>query len=400
MKKIVLFFVVNCFLSMSLFAQSDRQIWLNNLDQLANPVLSNLAEDKLKEKMPVELSNHIDNPAIRTKVAYLEAFARLLSGIAPWLNSETGDSAELAMRNKYRKLVIKGLSNAVNPKAKDYMNFTEGQSLVDASFLAYSFLRCPWLWKNMGSITRSQVVDALRLTRKIKPAFTNWLLFSGMIEAFFCKYDYDWDQMRIEFCVRQFEQWYVGDGVYADGVSYHWDYYNSYVIHPYLTAITDVVNAKNGAYKSISIKLKERSERYAIIQERLINVDGTYPTTGRSIVYRGAAFHHLADMAWRNKLPILLHPAQVRSALTAVIKKTMESSTTFKNGWLTIGVYGAQPELADFYNNTGSLYICANILLPLGLDTTDPFWLNPAEKWTAQKIWTGENVPGDHYLDK
>lgn len=400
MKKIFSFIAINFIFCAALFAQNDRQFWLNTMDKLAKPVLSNLAQDKLKEVMPVTLSKRIDNPAIRTRVAYLEAFARLLSGIAPWLNSESGDVSELAMRKQYRQWVVKGMSNAVNPAAKDYMNFTEGQSLVDASYLAYSFLRCPWLWNNIDTTTKRQVVDALRLTRKIKPVFSNWLLFSGMIEAFFCKYDYDWDPMRIDFCVRQFEQWYVGDGVYSDGVSYHWDYYNSYVIHPYLTTITDVVNEKNGTYKSISIKLKERSERYAIIQERLINTDGTYPATGRSIVYRGAVFQHLADMAWRNKLPQSLHPAQVRCALTAVIKKTMESPSTFKDGWLTIGVYGSQPDLADFYNNTGSLYICANILLPLGLPDTDPFWSAPAEKWTSQKIWSGENVAGDHFLDK
>jgi hypothetical protein len=267
--------------------------------------------------------------------------------------------------------------------------------------LAFSFLRCPWLWENIDTTTRKQVINALLETRKIKPVFSNWILFSGMIEAFFCKYDYDWDPMRVEFCIRQFDQWYVGDGVYSDGPSYHWDYYNSYVIHPYLTAITDVINQKNGSYKAQSIKLKERSERYAEIQERLINTDGTYPATGRSIVYRGAVFHHLADMAWRKKLPGSLHPAQVRCALTAVLMKTMESPSTFtKDGWLTIGLYGSQPDLADFYNNTGSLYICSNILLPLGLPDTDPFWTAAAEQWTSQKIWSGQDTPGDHAIDK
>lgn len=396
-----LFLLFACFIFCSaLFAQNDREYWLNTMDKLAKPILSNLAQDKLKEVMPVTLSKRSDNPKIRTEVAYLEGFGRLLSGIAPWLNIEDGDAKEKALRNQYRQWVIKGLSNAVNPAAKDYMNFVHGQSLVDASYLAYAFIRCPWLWEHTDSVTRQNLVNALRMTRKIKPVYSNWLLFSGMIEAFFCKYGYDWDQMRIEFCVRQFEQWYVGDGVYSDGMAYHWDYYNSYVIHPYLNTISEIINEKNGAYKSFAAKYKERSQRYAIIQERLINVDGTYPVTGRSIVYRGAVFQHLADMAWRKQLPEQLHPAQVRCALTAVIKKTMEAPTTFKDGWLTIGVYGSQPDLADFYNNTGSLYICANILLPLGLPPSDEFWSAPAEKWTAQKIWSGEDVRGDHSIDK
>src|ERR1700712_3634673 len=101
------------------------------------------------------------------------------------------------------------------------------------------------------------------------------------------------------------------------------------------------------------------------------------------------------------QLPASLKPAQVRSALTAVIKKTMENPTTFTNdGWLTIGLYGAQPDIADVYNTTGSLYLCAVILLPLGLPETDVFWSAPAEKWTAQKVWNGADAPNDHAVDQ
>ena len=129
--------------------------------------------------------------------------------------------------------------------------------------------------------------------------------------------------MRVEYGLRQFSQWYVGDGVYSDGPTYQWDYYNSYVMHPYLAKILEIVSKKTHRYDSLNVEEKARAERYAIIQERLIAPDGSYPATGRSIVYRGAAFHHLADMAARKKLPEQLKPAQVRCALTAVIKKTM-----------------------------------------------------------------------------
>ena len=138
----------------------------------------------------------------------------------------------------------------------------------------------------------------------------------------------------------------------------------------------------------------------AVIQERLINADGSFPATGRSLVYRGAAFHHLAAIAWKKLLPADLHPAQVRCALTAVIKKTTESPATFtKEGWLNIGLYGRQPGMADVYNTTGSLYLCAVILLPLGLPETDEFWSGAAEMWTSKKVWSGLDIPNDHAAD-
>jgi hypothetical protein len=221
-----------------------------------------------------------------------------------------------------------------------------------------------------------------------------------MIDAFFCKYGFEWNNERVNNCLKQLEQWYVGDGLYSDGSKYRFDYYNSYVIHPYLTQILEVFSEKNDSLKVTYTRLKHRNERYSIIQERLINTDGTYPATGRSIVYRGAAFHHLADMSMRKELPKQLMPAQVRCALTAVIKKTMLANGTYnKEGWLNIGVAGSQPDLADIYNNTGSLYICSNIFLPLGLADTDEFWSSPPMDWTSRKLWNGEDVAGDHAMD-
>ncbi|HEY4148731.1 MAG TPA: DUF2264 domain-containing protein [Chitinophagaceae bacterium] len=380
---------------------TDREYWLQQLDKMARPVLSNLAVNSLKKAMPLGLSVRSDNPASRSKVAYLEAFGRLMAGIAPWLNLEGGLPKETALRDQYRQWALQSITNAVNPAAADYMEWSHGgQPLVDASFLALAFLRCPWLWEHLNEATRRQVADAFLLTRQVKPVFSNWLLFSGMIEAFFCKYGFPWDEMRVDYCVHQLDQWYVGDGVYSDGPSFHWDYYNSYVIHPYLAEIIAVVNASKGSYRSMTAAIKERDERYAIIEERLVNADGSFPATGRSIVYRGGAFHHLADMAWQKHLPAVLSPAQVRCALTAVLHKTMDQPETYTaDGWLALGLCGAQPNLADVYNTTGSLYLCANILLPLGLPETDAFWAAPAEKWSALKIWSGEDAMGDHSIN-
>jgi hypothetical protein len=375
----------------------DRVYWLEQMDRLARPVLSNLANDNLHKVMPIVLSPMIDNAQARTQNAYLEAFGRLMSGLAPWLNGEGGSAEEVALRNQYRVWALKAISNAVNPEAKDYMAWhSGGQTLVDGAFLALAFLRAPWLWEHLDSITQHRVQTALLLTRDVLPGQSNWLLFSGMIEAFFCRYGMSWDRMRVDYGVRQFQKWYVGDGVYSDGSAYHWDYYNSYVIHPFLAEIVSVA----GTYQNLLGDIRARDERYAQIQERLINDDGTFPVTGRSIVYRGGAFHHLADMAWRRALPSSLHPAQIRSALTAVIRKTMEAPGTYTpDGWLQIGLYGNQPGLAEFYITTGSGYLCANIFLPLGLPPTDVFWSTPPEEWSAQRIWNGHDAAADHSIE-
>jgi hypothetical protein len=257
------------------------------------------------------------------------------------------------------------------------------------------------LWDHLDNTVKGQVVTALKSTRATVPVYSNWILFSGMIEAFFCKYGLDYDPVRIEYAIREFsEHWYVGDGMFSDGMQFHFDYYNSIVIHPYLANMLNAVNGKIKTYQLFSVKLDKINKRYAELQERLINTDGSYPVTGRSIVYRGGVFHHLADMAFRNQLPSSLKPAQVRGALTAVIRKTLEAPSTFnKEGWLNIGLYGIQPDLADSYITTGSLYLCTNIFVPLGLPDSDPFWSAPPEPWTSVKVWSGKDVPADHALD-
>ncbi len=392
----------------SVFAQNkkndgleDRKTWLAFMDKIARPVLSNLADDKLKDKMVVGLSPKIDNPENRTKVAYLEAFGRTMSGIAPWLNLEGGSKEEVALREQYRKWALKAIDNTTNPNAKDYLQWTGGQPLVDASFLALALVRCPWLWEHLDKNVQNQVIAVFKSTRSTVPVYSNWLLFSAMIETFFCKYNQEYDPVRIEYALREFfNHWYVGDGVFSDGMEYHWDYYNSIVIHPYLANILDVVGAKSKTYSGFAQKFDAIQKRYAEIQERMIHTDGSFPVTGRSIVYRGAAFHHLADIALRKKLPASLKPAQIRGALTATIRKTLESPVNFtKEGWLVIGLAGNQPDLADSYITTGSLYICTNIFLPLGLPETDEFWNAPAEGWTSVKVWGGQNFPADHALD-
>lgn len=407
MKKLLVFIIgISCLAGPVLaqkkrLSESDRKVWLSYMDKVARPVLSNLADGRLKEKMQVVLSKNIDNPQSRAQVSYLEAFGRTLSGIAPWLNLESGSPEEIALRNQYRQWALQGLANSVNPTSKDYMKWDGGQPLVDASFVALALVRCPWLWQQSSKEVQQQVIEAFKRTRNTIPVYTNWILFSGMIEAFFCKYDLEYDKVRVEFAIREFaNHWYVGDGLYSDGMNFSFDYYNSIVIHPYLAAIVEVTNSKHKTYNWYAPKLEKINQRYAEILERLVHTDGSYPASGRSITYRAGVFHHLADISLRKKLPASLKPAQVRGALTAVIKKTLESPATFtEDGWLTIGLYGAQPSLGEFYITTGSLYICANIFLPLGLSETDEFWSSAAEPWTSVKIWSGKDVPADHAFE-
>jgi hypothetical protein len=154
-----------------------------------------------------------------------------------------------------------------------------------------------------------------------------------------------------------------------------------------------------GNWRVLKEPVLKRAQRAATILERLISPEGTFPVLGRSITYRFGAFHLLAQMALRQELHETITPAQVRCALTQVIRRMIEMPGTFDaNGWLTIGFCGHQPELGESYISTGSLYLCATVFLPLGLAADNPFWQGEAE-WTARKAWSGKDTLIDQALD-
>jgi len=252
-------------------SKSDRDIWLESLVRVASPVLTALSENQLKQRMPVEAQPGA--LADRRKVTHLEALGRTLAGIAPWLELSEGSAAEVELRKKYVALSIASIKNAVTPGSADYMNFTEGaQPLVDAAFLAHGLLRAPKaLWGNLDPATQDHVFTALRSTRVIKPFNSNWLLFAAIVEAALLKFSGECEMSKIEYGIEQHQLWYKGDGVYGDGPELHFDYYNSYVIHPMLLDITKTVTEETGKMADLSALFIKRAKRYAEIQERLIS---------------------------------------------------------------------------------------------------------------------------------
>lgn len=379
-------------------AGADREYWIASLRRIADPVLQSLAEGKLRARMPVETGPNGDT-ADRRQFTYLEAFGRLMCGIAPWLELGAAEGAEGHLRSHYAVLSRTALRMAVDPASSDRMNFNHGeQPVVDAAFLALAILRAPnVLWKQVDEQTRGHLVAALESSRVIQPGYNNWILFSGLVEAALAMMGARWDRMRVDYAVRTMNSWYKGDGVYGDGPTYHWDYYNSFVIHPMLLQVLDTVGAVSTAWEHLREGMVNRAVRYAAIQERMISPEASFPVVGRSLCYRFGAFHLLADIALRKRLPQPVSPQQVRSALTAVMRRMLEAPGTFdSNGWLTIGFSGHQPSLAEPYISTGSSYLCAAAFLPLGLPADDVFWQAPPAPWTSKKAWSGVSIPTDH----
>ena len=377
--------------------QKERTYLVKSLVHIADPVLTALSKNQLKLQMPVEASTND-----RRNYTYLEAFGRLLAGMAPWLEIGPDQTPEGISRKKYIELARTCLHNATDPNAPDFMNFNKGsQPVVDAAFFAQALLRAPHqLWDPLDAVTKSNIIAALKSSRVITPGYNNWLLFSATIEAALLKFDNDGDRMRMDYAIKQHQLWYKGDGLYGDGPNFHWDYYNSFVIQPMLLEVLQTLQDSDKNQKNAYETALKRARRYAAIQERLISPEGTYPPIGRSLAYRFGAFQLLSKIALIQALPDNIKPQQVRAALYTMIKRQLEAPGTFDNkGWLQIGLYGHQPNIGEGYISTGSLYLCSEAFLILGLPPSDELWQKADEDWTAKKVWKGLDPGTDHAID-
>ncbi len=382
--------------------QSDRQYWCSLAYKMAQPVLENMAKGELQKNMQTEFSPSFDNR--NKKVLYMECFGRLMAGVAPWLTLPDDATAEGKQRKQLREWALASYKNAVDPQNPDYLCWgIGGQNLVDAAYIAESFLRAyDTLWKPLDEVTKKRYLAEFAKLRHIDPPYTNWLLFSSTIESFMAKAGGDFDEYRVNSACRKVEEWYVGDGWYADGPVFAFDYYSSYVFHPmYLETLQAMVDAKVNSrldYQKYYDRELKRCQKYSIILERFISPEGTFPAFGRSIPYRMATMQPLALMAWYQTLPKDLSNGQVRAALTKVLHRMFDKENNFnEKGYLSIGFCGnSQKNVADWYTNNGSLYMTTLAFMPLGLPADHPFWTDAAQPWTQVKAWNNQQFPKDH----
>ncbi len=380
----------------------DRQYWVSTLSKIAAPILEHISQGNFRKSMPMEVSPIFDSrdPA----VGYLEAFGRLLAGMAPWLALPDDNSEEGKIRKKFREQALAGIAHGVNPSSPDYFVWDTAktkQPLVDAAYLAEALLRAPKaLWEPLSNKTKQQLIACFKGLRTVTPNESNWLLFAALPETFLYTIGEDVVRQRIDYAVDKFDQeWYVGDGWYSDGPKFSFDHYNGYVIHCMQVETLYHNLSASTHYKEMYDRAYKRMQRYAHHLERMISPQGHPLIVGRSSTYRNAAFQPLASVILDNKLPENISKGQARAALTAVLKNIFVKETFQTSGWITMGVVGQQQtNLADYYTTAGSMYMASLSFLPLGLPANDAFWTSKPEQWTSQKIWKGEPFPKDYYV--
>jgi hypothetical protein len=379
--------------------QEHRSEWFNLMAKIAKPVIEHAAADKLKNSLPKYTPPGFRDSDV-VSVAHFEAIARTLAGIAPWLESESIPAAEMELQGRYRELARVIVGSLFDKTASDYVEMQSNpQCLVEAAYVVLAILRAPTqLWTMLNEQTRESIISALISSREIKPFLNNWILFSGLIESFLHRQLGHGDLKRVYWILQKINSWYVGDGFYKDGNHFHFDYYNSIVIHPMLLNMVDLL-PNHSATVNFKKNVLSRAQRHGVLLERMISPDGSMPPIGRSLTYRTGVLHLLAELSLKNMLPISLKPENVQQAISSVLRRHFSSEDSWDElGWLTIGSVGRQESLAEFYISRGSLYMALMAFLPMGLSANHDFW-NDGGVFTSRSFYSGVDMPVDRFTD-
>lgn len=373
----------------------NRIIWFNKLNSIVEPVIDGFVNKTIKETFPIHFSPlYKENKEVNKELIFIELYSRTLLSISILFQNENFIK-EYNYDNLYKKTII-----TIKNNFNGYLNFyhKSGQLLVEMSFICLSFIRSPYLWNLLDLTLKKVILEIVNETSKYEPHNNNWILFSCILDIFLYK---NKKILKLDRCynyINKFESFYIGDGWYKDGLIFHMDYYNSFIILPFLLDIyhelSDIDKRFLKNYNNTVIKI----QRHCEFLERLISPEGTFPLFGRSITYKTAIFHALVYSSYLSILPNSISYGQVRNALTVVIER-MFNNCVDKNNYLLFGFNSFQPEITDEYTNSGSIYFCLLIFIPLGLSNEHLFWKNELKDWTQKKIWNKVSINKDTSLD-
>jgi len=356
----------------------ERKIWKKSFEKIINPIFENLDKKNFQNEF-IKISEYGFWWDKRPKEwSFMELICRLLVGLSFHLEKNQ------ELFEKTLKIIYNIFDENNNLFIKWNHNTNNRQPMVEMAYLVQTFLNCPKLWKEIE--IKDKILKTMEKISLIEPFENNWILFETIILLFLQKNNIITEKIKnnqINLNLNKIESFYLGDGWYSDGKEFHFNYYNSFVIYPFLLQIH--LELKHPELN----KIISRMQQHAIFLEKFIHPDGTYCVFGRSPVYRLACFNCLTYLIFYNLLPKELSYYNLRISLTKIVKTLFEGNQNFKNNYLTLGVIGSQIEIANNYSNTGSCYLTLIPFMVLALDNSHPFWSdNKIIKSFWERIWT------------
>jgi hypothetical protein len=295
--------------------------------------------------------------------AGIEAFARPLWGIAPWI----------AGGGRYEGLdrVLAGLANGFDPAHPEYWGEPRDfdQRFVEAASVAGAVLVAPSLGAALPEAARANLASWLAKANGCKLHDSNWLLFRVMANLAIEALGGAPDAARVAADLDRIEQFHVGDGWYSDGPTAQRDHYVAFSVHFYLLLYVAFAERRD---PERCARLRERAIRFAADYAAWFDAEGAAIPIGRSLTYRFAHAAFWGALAFANveALPW----AAIKGLWMRNLRWWLARPILDPSGVLTPGYAYPNALVAEQYIGPGSPYWAFKAFLPLALPAGHPFW--------------------------
>lgn len=296
--------------------------------------------------------------------AGIEAFARPLWGIAPWLAGGGTYDGHAG--------ILRGLANGFDPGHPEFWGEPRDhdQRFVELVAVAASLLIAPKaFWEPLAPAARSNLAAWLRRPNAHQLPDNNWLLFRVLANLALERVGETPDAARFAADLDRIEQFHLGEGWYSDGPNAQRDHYVAFALHFYLLLYCAFAGDRD---RERCRRLRERAALFARDYAAWFDADGAAIPMGRSLGYRfaHAAFWGALAYAGVEALPW----GEVKGLWLRNLRWWLRQPIRDRSGLLVPGYAYPNAGLGEQYNGPGSPYWAFKAFLPLALPETHPFW--------------------------
>ena len=336
--------------------RSDVTLWVNEILSAVTPFIENKGSR-------ADLANFTAHYGQR--VAGMEAFSRLLWGVAPLLAG--GQPPEEMAR------YVETIKRGVNPDHPDYWGEISpevDQRVVEmAAYGVLLALNHQTLLADFSEDERQQLWRWLKQSETAVTPDNNWHFFPILVQVGFHRSGLPVNREVIARHFAAIEHYWLGDGWYSDGVDRPRDYYISMAFHFYGLLYARLMD---DADPQRCARLRDRASAFAPDFIHFFDDEGAAIAYGRSLTYRfaQAAFWSAAAFSGLEAFS----PGVMKGIILRHLRWWMRQRPFDRDGILSVGYGYPNMAMAEEYNAPGSPYWALKTVLVLALGEESAFW--------------------------
>ncbi|MEU2250997.1 DUF2264 domain-containing protein [Streptomyces sp. NPDC019224] len=327
----------------------------------------------------------------------LEGFARTFL-LAAFRLARSGDHDPLQLAERYARGIAAGTDPA-SPERWPTLRDTPQAKVEAASIVLALHETRPLVWDRLDDAVRERVVEWLAPAVGQVPSRNNWAWFQGVTNAFLRSVGGPWSPDDVDAVMALNEEFYVGDGWYADGTDQpgdhrRFDYYSGWAMHFYPLWFCRI--AGEDAYRDRMALYRERLSRYLQDAAHLVGADGAPVFQGRSLTYRMAVAAPFWTGALFDATP--LAPGLTRRLASGVLRYFLDGGCVDERGLLSLGWRDAFPRIRQPYSGPASPYWASKGFAGLLLPADHPVWTAVEEPLPVEEADTEFPLTGPGWL--